>query len=438
MVSLPVLMLKSNVTKYAIETVTVVFSGLLLTTALRVAIMPALPIFMVIWFWCFRLKLSWWFVGFLLVSGISTIIASHITERFYFSNLLLSYTFILPMVALLFSNPDDNYTERRTELLKTLIKTVTSVMVINNILGYFQYITNPHDDAFIGLYGRHHTGMHGLALLNGLLFLYYFGKAKNLKTSKADLGFAFFFGLSFVMAFYGMGLLILVSTVVLYFLLVKKQFSFLFALPFVAGILGLVMWIVAPDTLRYNLNNIKLGVEALTSKNVEKTNTPRKIWMFFRFGNQIQKDAAMAVWGTGPGTYNSRASFLLNGDYASSNPLERILGVSTPELASKQAYPLWDTKILSGQYQDGTRNMPFSSLLSIWAEYGFFCLTLLLVGIFFYFKEVKYSSSVSMLLGTYFVLNIILDNFLELNEGVFTLLLAKLLMLNEVKDSTTP
>lgn len=399
--------------------------------------MPALPILMGIWFWCFRLKLSWWFVGFLLVSGISTFIASQMTERFYFSNLLLSYTFILPMVALLFAKPDDDFKERRTELLKTLLKTVTSVMIFNNLLGYIQFFTNPYDDAFIGIYGRHSIGMHGLALMNGLLFLYYFGKAKNLKISKPDLGFAIFFGLSFVMAFYGMGLLMLVSTVALYFLLVKKQFSFLLALPFVAGLLGLVMWFVAPDTLKYNLNNIRLGVEALTVKDVENTDTPRKIWMFFRFGNQIKKDAAMAVWGTGPGTYNSRASFLLNGDYAPNNPLERVFGISTPELASRQAYPLWDTKILSGPYQDGTRNMPFINLISFWAEYGIFC-WLIFFGAFFAFSyQLGKVNPAFVAIAIYCLINIIFDSFLEMNEGVFGLLLIKLLSLIEIKDSTT-
>lgn len=400
--------------------------------------MPALPILMGIWFWCFRLKLSWWFVGFLLVSGISTFIASQMTERFYFSNLLLSYTFILPMVALLFAKPDDDFKERRTELLKTLLKTVTSVMIFNNLLGYIQFFTNPYDDAFIGIYGRHSIGMHGLALMNGLLFLYYFGKAKNLKISKADLGFAIFFGLSFVMAFYGMGLLMLVSTVALYFLLVKKQFSFLLALPFVAGLLGLVMWFVAPDTLKYNLNNIRLGVEALTVKDVENTDTPRKIWMFFRFGNQIQKDAAMAVWGTGPGTYNSRASFLLNGDYSPNSVLERVLGVCTPELALKQAYPLWDSKILSNPYQDGTRNMPFTNFISIWSEYGVFCLSIVFLGLFSLLVLGKKINPASCLICIYLIINLFVDNYLELNEGLFTLMFIKLLLSSETKDSSTP
>lgn len=400
--------------------------------------MPALPILMGIWFWCFRLKLSWWFVGFLLVSGISTFIASQMTERFYFSNLLLSYTFILPIVALLFAKPDDDFKERRTELLKTLLKTVTSVMIFNNLLGYIQFFTNPYDDAFIGIYGRHSIGMHGLALMNGLLFLYYFGKAKNLKISKADLGFAIFFGLSFVMAFYGMGLLMLVSTVALYFLLVKKQFSFLLALPFVAGLLGLVMWFVAPDTLKYNLNNIRLGVEALTVKDVENTDTPRKIWMFFRFGNQIQKDAAMAVWGTGPGTYNSRASFLLNGDYSPNSVLERVLGVSTPELALKQAYPLWDSKILSNPYQDGTRNMPFTNFISIWGEYGVFCLNIVFFGLFSLLVLGKKINPASCLICIYLIINLFVDNYLELNEGLFTLMFIKLLLSSETKDSSTP
>jgi hypothetical protein len=87
--------------------------------------------------------------------------------------------------------------------------------------------------------------------------------------------------------------------------------------------------------------------------------------------------------GSGPGTFNSRASFLLNGDYAKSKFLENILGVHTPKYAVIGVYPLWNTELAQAStFMHGTRNQPFSSIIALLAEYGFVFVFLLALFVF--------------------------------------------------------
>jgi hypothetical protein len=47
------------------------------------------------------------------------------------------------------------------------------------------------------------------------------------------------------------------------------------------------------------------------------------------------------------------------------------------ECHKRYIYPLWSTAVLSRDYSDGTMNQPFSSVLSILAEYGVISLSLI-------------------------------------------------------------
>lgn len=97
---------------------------------------------------------------------------------------------------------------------------------------------------------------------------------------------------------------------------------------------------------------------------------PRKLTLYYNYLDIFSKDLNLFFWGIGPGTFNSRVSFLLNGIY-SDNIVVKLIGNRKSSIASEFVFPLWDNDILSVRFNDGTRNQPFSSIIALLAEYGF-------------------------------------------------------------------
>ena len=147
------------------------------------------------------------------------------------------------------------------------------------------------------------------------------------------------------------------------------------------------------------------------------TKTPRKILAFRSYFEKITNSKSNILLGIGPGTYNSRTSFLLNGEYTK-NPIFKKIS-SEPPLAVKYIYPLWNSKI-TYQYNDGTRNEPFSSFLSVLSEYG---LIITLMLIYLLFKLYQRVSKVDnrnkffiQFIFLFFALNLMLENYVEYPE----------------------
>jgi len=150
------------------------------------------------------------------------------------------------------------------------------------------------------------------------------------------------------------------------------------------GTLGLfilgILFFASSRTFSYNYNIMNNTVAMLIEGDFsDESEMPRKLTVFYNYSKVFMDDIKLFLFGTGPGTFNSRTSFLLNGDY-SNNLLVKLMGASQPEYALDNAYALWNRNILSIQFNDGTRNQPFSSVLALLAEYGFiFSLVLLLI-----------------------------------------------------------
>ena len=162
-------------------------------------------------------------------------------------------------------------------------------------------------------------------------------------------------------AIYGLGLIVFISAVIVYNLSLKTMIKSAIVSLLLAFLLALSLYYIKPKTFAYNYNNVKLAVSYLKGDipESEVTTIPRKLIVYKNYYELYVKEPVLFIFGSGPGTFNSRASFLLNGDY-SSNKLLRRLGNNEPKNAKSGAYPLWNSKITSAErHTDGTRNQPF-------------------------------------------------------------------------------
>jgi hypothetical protein len=208
----------------------------------------------------------------------------------------------------------------------------------------------------------------------------------------------------------------------------------------------------------YNIKKIGLLFKNDNGKKV-KYDIPRKLVLHKNYVQTYTKDVGLLILGSGPGTFNSRTSFLLNGDYSKNSYLSTIFDVSTPAMAEKYVYPLWNSKITSqslykyGVYNDGTRNQPFSSIISLLSEYGLFTFVLLFILIYNKYEltlnkldSAKFETENKKQIGIYrnyikfisifIVLNLFTDNFLEYPEIIaMYLIMFKLIELTIPKTS---
>lgn len=241
-----------------------------------------------------------------------------------------------------------------------------AVLLLNGLIGYVQYLLNPGDDAAIGIYGRSGLGIHGLAVT------YVIAAVAILATwrSRAATGVAIALGTSFLSCTYGMGLVsiaagLAVATLLTFGIHFRAVVKALALLAIAAGMLNYIN----PTAIRYNLESGRLVVTAIagiTAQADQSSVVPRKVLAWIGYGRLVADDPELLLFGLGPGTFNSRAAFMLNGDYTSMSALP----VSVTPAHERIIRPLWNSEDLTLQFQDGSMNQPFSSVLGLLSEYG--------------------------------------------------------------------
>lgn len=144
-----------------------------------------------------------------------------------------------------------------------------------------------------------------------------------------------------------------------------------------ASLAYLALKITNPRAVEYNTNSITLFFHGLISIINDQTlldpATPRKLIAWLSYFSLIHEDPIKIITGVGPGTFNSRAAFILNGDYSSL----KFIPTSYSIIHFQTIMPLWSSEILSKAYQDGSMNQPFSSVLAILAEYGLLAIAII-------------------------------------------------------------
>jgi hypothetical protein len=299
------------------------------------------------------------------------------------------------------------------------------IAVVNNLIGIVQVILNPgSDDSFLGLYSQYSVSINGLMILNTTLFFYYLMLfIRDRKTSFLLL--FIFFGVCANLGFYGAGLIICITAFIFTFLKFEVQYiikTFFIGIVALATIYFLMLFL-KPVTLEYNIANIK----HLITNDVQKGS--RKLASFYNYGISYPKNAKDFLFGSGPGTFNSRSAFMI-GSPSYFKTFSFIKDDEAPYYFKNYAYTLWNEKnTVQSLYLDGFRNQPFSSLLAFLGEYGLlFTLAFFLLYIHYFRKVTKLYNSISVngdatvayrtfkFLSILLPLLLLIDNYMEYPE----------------------
>jgi hypothetical protein len=410
----------------------------LLCTYARVSLLIVYPLLVAVCFIYFKWKIQ--------QTGILVLLLMLAFWLFSFRNgiflkfNLVSFYFYLTFVVLLFASPGNQFTKE--EYLRGWITALTCVALINNVFGIIQYIRNPGDDSFVGIYGRFTVSQNGLSLVNGILAFLHFLFFQQSKR-KVSLVLAIFFLICSVMGFYGAGIIALLASVVLFYLRITLRN--ILRLIIVAGLSLLLVYylmkFISPDTLEYNIAILK----RFASPSVERM--PRKLIIFKNYGEAYFNNWKDFVFGSGPGTFNSRSAFMVGSPtYFNLNIIKSDV---QPHHFSNYAYTLWNASN-TGPY-DGFMNQPFSSFLALLGEYGLLITLIIFWSMYRMLKKVgpvqiRYSSAGwknlaapairFLLILTFFL--ILIDNYIEYPEIIFLILFTiKLAYMDLAKRNNT-
>lgn len=346
---------------------------------LRPLLILIYPIIFLVFIYVFKCKLTIYQV-FLLIVIITISIISMFIEGVYFTHLLFSLYLVLSPLFLITLKPTTSKPFFPHGNFNQFFKVFSKVLTIVNVSAIFYALyvfsgAEYPDDVFTGLYGKSGFGSHSLSIMNMAVAVYYF------QTKRIRL-FVFYF-ICGILGFFGLGLIIFILTV----LILSLPYLFKNIKIIIYGILisVLFVWVLSlvnPKNIDYILLNLKDTSKVFTSytyeaemeksKNYKRTFTPR----YFTFIDGAQQlffsDLKVFVLGTSPGTFNSRTAFYLNGDFIQ-NKIVKDYFSKTTVYHDEYVLPLLNRKLISTiPWNDGTRNQPFSTIVSVFLEYGFF------------------------------------------------------------------
>jgi hypothetical protein len=300
------------------------------------------------------------------------------------------------------------------------------------------------DDVFTGLYGKSGFGSHSLSIINIAVSIYYF-QTRNIKRF-------LFFLICGILGFYGLGMVILVITVfILSIPYLLKKINLIFKGIVISGVLIWIMYMINPQNMDYIFLNFKETSKIFTNysykdemkkaENYKRTFVPR----YFTFVDGARQlffsDTKVFILGTSPGTFNSRTAFYLNGDFIQNSFIQKQFHENTT-YHEKYVLPILNRKLITVvPWNDGTRNQPFSSIIAIFLEYGFFIgcgFSLLFIqkikAIKKQTKFVAYKNYIKFL--TIFILLLLLvQNYMEYPEIIlYFILVIKLIDIDNAND----
>ena len=400
----------------------------MLFTFLRAFLILTVPVFMFSLMYVYRLKLTK-NIFLLFVLLFVSLIINLIFNELYIVNNIFSILLLYLSVIVLLLKPKRQYVS-----IEMWMNISSKVLILVNLTGFinfaYVYLTGNGliDDGFNGLYGRSGLSMHTFSLVNFIYCIYYFTKAKYKR--------AVFFFFSGFMCFYGLGLLLFIGSIAIVFLvnLKAKYIRYIVITPLFAWFIIVISTKINPHVFSYMNNNIQRVKRTITDKrpypnelrdvnDFKTVKTPRKI-MAFEGGIRVMSNPLIFLFGTSPGTYNSRASFLLNGEYTRNKLFKKIN--NRPFYANRDIYPLWN-KNITYQYNDGTRNEPFSSILALSVEYG--VLQILLISFLFWnsYRRLKTENGDHKFfiqsLFYFLLLNLLTENYLEYPEFILLIII---------------
>ena len=378
---------------------------------------------------------------------------SMIFEGWYIYNYVVSFYLIFSPFFILTLKPKGSASRKlNKELFEVFFKYFAIVLTVVNISAFIyaaivlSSAAYP-DDVFTGLYGKSGFGSHSLSIINLAVSIYFFQKSQFKS-------FAFFL-ICGVLGFYGLGIVVFAIAVFLYnipFLLKKALLIFKGFI-----LLSLVVWViylVNPKNINYIMLNFKDFQDVFVSYNhdhemkralnYERTYAPRYI-VFVDGTRQLYfSDLKVFLIGTSPGTYNSRTAFYLNGDFIQNEFVKKHFSLRTT-YHENYVFPILNRKLLqTRRWNDGTRNQPFSSIISILLEYGF------IIGFLFFYilykrikkvikqTETQETKNFIRFLALFLVVLLFFQNYFEYPEIIlFFVIVFKLIDIDNVSNTTS-
>jgi hypothetical protein len=419
------------VTNYVVSFAT----AILFCTYLRISFLLFYPFIVVLFFYLYRLKLdrnATYLLGIVFICWLISL-----RHGLFLKYNLVSLYFFVPFIVLLFAVPQPLRAGR--DLLTPLMVALSAVMVVNNIFGILQYIEHPFDDSFEGLYGTFTVSQNGLSIINSLLFFYHITRYQH-SLKPAYLFFALFFIVCGIMGFYGAGLVAFAGAFLLTFFKfrLRNVVALTVSMLLVLGIAYLVMRVVSPLVLDYNVNIIKKFLDPAAP------GAPRKIIIFRNYLDGYGSNIIDLLFGSGPGTFNSRSAFVVGSPaYFQVEPIKSDV---QPEYFRNYAYTLWNPSN-TGPY-DGFMNQPFTSLLALLGEYGVLVvLCLLYVAVARFRIVLKQGRTIASRLGMstefklfrfcfmFLLILLVIDNYMEYPEIIALLILVAKLAQQQMKTA---
>ncbi len=410
----------------------VISTIVILTTVLRISLLIISPLLILLLLSEFQFTLRRYIINLLLIIVTSLLIS--FLNGIYLKYNLLSFYYIIPFLFFLFSKPKFNLTNSNLFNYSIYILTITTL--ISNCIGLIQYINYPNDDSFAGIYGRFTVTQNGLSMINAILFYFYL-KKYFITDKPNNLILSLIFGLSFVMGFYGGGVIVVVATFFLQSLDAKPSriFKTTALATGVIIVVGLAIYLIRPQTLKYNLN--------ILNRFSGKTNAPipRKLLSYKNYYLAYKDNMRDMIFGSGPGTFNSRSAFVVGSpDYFKiAGPMK---SADQPHYFKNYAYTLWNASN-TGKWNDGFMNQPFSSFLAFLGEYGLLFTVLFLI---YYIRQhntvmnyAVYDENKKLIKDTYkfvsilLLLLLVIDNYAEYPEIYILFILLMKLAEKEIK-----
>lgn len=415
--------------------------SILLLTFLRPLLFFCYPFLFILFCVFFKCKVTKNQVIIVVFTAIVSCLSMLYEGNFIFNYLVSFYLVFTPFLILTLKPPVSEHPVIQ-EYFQSFMKVFSKVLFVVNISAIIYAIivlsgSEYPDDIFTGLYGKSGFGSHSLSIINLATSCYYLSTKKFYRFS--------FFLICGILGFYGLGLLLFLLTLII----INSHYIFskirliLKVLVFSVGFVWVVNT-VNPGNIDYILVNIrdasKVFSEYSYKEEMEKIHEYKRTFVprFFTFiDGSIQlifNDPKIFLFGTSPGTYNSRTAFYLNGDFVQNEFLKEHFSYRT-RYHEKYVFPILNRDYLDAQrWNDGTRNQPYSSIISVLFEYGF------LVGFLFFhlfFKQIKKirRSSINLNVSNYFkflsvflFLILLVQNYLEYPEiMVFFVVIFKLL-----------
>jgi len=405
-------------------------------TLFRPLLLFTYPILVFLFFLLLRLRLNKT-VGLACLAIIVAGTISMIIEGFFVYNLVFSLYLIITTLLFATAKPVQRDRFQDKAYFNSFIKIFSYFLVVVNISAAIYAVlvlatADYPEDVFTGLYGKGGFGSHSLSVINFLMATYYFFEKKYKN-------FAFFFVCG-ILGFYGQGLFIYViafGLVILPYLL--KNVATTLKIVFIAVSFFSVVYLINPANFKYIRVNIAYAelifeeydyeYEIEKMKDHRRTYIPRYITFLDGSRRLFFSDAKVFFLGTSPGTYNSRVAFYLNGDFIQNKTYKKLFNYQT-EYHHDYVLPILNRKYLANtMWNDGTRNQPFSSLVSVLLEYGFIFGSIILFLFFSSIRRVRKatsrreSSNFVKFIFYYCLILFLFQYYLEVIEIVFPMLL---------------